>query len=104
MPAAVRYQTELAQNVTALKAAGVKADATLLNKVSALIASLNEASDKLAEIRSHHVSGLEAEAAHYCHDLLPQLLAIRKEVDALEAICPDESWPVPTYEEMLFIR
>ena len=77
---------------------------TWLNKITALITSLNEASDKLAEIRGHHVGGLEAEATHYCHELLPQLLAIRKEVDALEAICPDESWPVPTYEEMLFIR
>jgi hypothetical protein len=104
VPAAIRYQTELAQNVAALKAAGVKADVTLLNKITALITSLGEQTEKLAEIRSHHVSGLEAEAAHYCRELLPQLLAIRKEVDALEAICPDESWPVPTYEEMLFIR
>jgi len=104
VPAAIRYQTELAENVAALKAAGVKADVGLLNKITALITSLSEESDKLAEIRAHHVSGLEAEASHYCHELLPQLLAIRKVVDALEAICPDESWPVPTYEEMLFIR
>jgi len=104
IPAAVRYQTELAQNVAALKAAGVKADVALLNKITGLITGLNEASEKLEEIRSHHVSGLEAEASHFCHEVLPQLLAIRKEVDALEALCPDESWPVPTYEEMLFIR
>jgi len=104
VPAAVRYQTELAENVAALKAAGVKPDTGLLDKISALITSLGDEADKLTELRTHHVSGLEAEASHYCHEVLPQLLAIRKVVDALEAICPDDSWPVPTYEEMLFIR
>ena len=34
LPAAVRYQTELAQNVAALKKAGVTADMTLLEAVS----------------------------------------------------------------------
>jgi glutamine synthetase len=104
VPTAIRYQTELATNVSALKAAGSKADDALLKKISGLIAELHAESDKLAEIRGHHVSGLEAEAGHMCHDILPQLLAIRKVVDALEAVCPDDSWPVPTYEEMLFIR
>lgn len=104
VPTAVRYQTELAQNVAALKSAGVKADDALLKKVSSLVADLSKESDKLAEIRSHHVTGLEAEAAHMCNEVIPQLVAIRTVVDALEAVCPDDTWPVPTYEEMLFIR
>jgi glutamine synthetase len=104
LPTALRYQTELAQNAAALKAAGKKAGTALLDKVSGLIEELQEAMDKLAEIRGHHASGLEAEAAHMCHEVLPQLGVIRAAVDALEAVCPDESWPMPTYEEMLFIK
>ncbi|MBI3885442.1 MAG: glutamine synthetase III [Opitutae bacterium] len=104
LPTAIRYQTELAQNAAAMKAAGAKADLSLLNRVSGLIAELNRESAKLGKIRDHHVSGLEAEAAQLCHDVLPQLGEIRKVVDALEAICPDDSWPMPTYEEMLFIK
>ncbi len=104
LPTAIRYQTELAQNAAALKAAGVKADFSLLNQVSGLIAELHRESAKLVKIRSHHVSGLEAEAAHLCDSVLPQLGEIRKVVDALEAICPDDNWPMPTYEEMLFIK
>ncbi len=104
VPTAIRYQTELANNVAALKAAGTKPDSTLLGKISDLIAELQAESGKLEKIRGHHVSGLEPEATHMCHEVLPQLLAVRKVVDALEAICPDDSWPVPTYEEMLFIR
>jgi glutamine synthetase len=104
VPTAIRYQTELANNVAALKAAGTKPDSALLGKVSELIAELQAESGKLEKIRGHHVHGLEAEGTHMCHEVLPQLLAIRKVVDALEAVCPDDSWPVPTYEEMLFIR
>ncbi len=104
VPTAVRYQTELAQNAAALQAAGVPADTTLLGKVSEQIAGLRAGLAKLGEIRGHHASGLEAEATHMCHEVLPQLVEIRKYVDALEAICPDESWPMPTYEEMLFIK
>jgi glutamine synthetase len=104
LPTAMRYQTELAQNAAALKAAGKKAGTALLDKATALIDELNAAMEKLAEIRGHHASGLEAEAAHMCHEVLPQLVEIRRIVDGLEAICPDESWPMPTYEEMLFIK
>ncbi len=104
LPTALRYQTELAQNAAALKAAGKKPGTNLLDKVCELIVGLQEAMDTLAEIRGHHASGLEAEAAHMCHEVLPQLGVIRAAVDALEAVCPDESWPMPTYEEMLFIK
>ncbi len=104
LPTAIRYQTELAQNAAALKIAGVKADRSLLTKVSGLIAELQAENAKLAKIRQHHANGLEAEAAHLCDTVLPQLGSVRKVVDALEAICPDDSWPMPTYEEMLFIK
>jgi glutamine synthetase len=104
LPAALRYQTELATNAAALKAAGVKADTALLGKVSVLVADLQTELDKLAVLRTHHADGLLAEAAHYCHEVLPQLGAIRKIVDALEAVVADDTWPVPTYEEILFIK
>ena len=104
LPVALRYQTELATNVAALKAAGAKTDTALLDKVSELIAELQVELDKLAELRSHHSNGLLAEAAHYCQEVLPQLGEIRKMVDHLEAVVADDSWPVPTYEEILFIK
>lgn len=104
IPTAVRYQTELAQNVAALRAAGLKADTGLLDKVTGLVDSLQAETGKLAEIRADHVNGLQAEARHMCEEVLPQLVAVRRAVDALEAICPDDSWPMPTYEEMLFIK
>jgi glutamine synthetase len=29
---------------------------------------------------------------------------VRRTVDALEGLIPDDQWPLPTYQEMLFIR
>jgi glutamine synthetase len=104
LPTAIRYQTELANNVAALKAAGATADTRLLEKVSALIADLQAGLDGLTEMRSKHAESLAAEAEHYRSEVLPQLVAVRKIVDTLETVCPDDSWPVPTYEEMLFIK
>lgn len=104
LPTAIRYQTELAQNVAALKAAGSKADVTLLEKIGGYIAALNEAMHELEILRSHHAKSLADEAGHLCHEVLPHLGQIRKIVDSLESVCPDEAWPMPTYEEMLFIK
>jgi glutamine synthetase len=32
------------------------------------------------------------------------MLETRKVADKLEAIIPDDIWPLPTYREMLFIK
>jgi glutamine synthetase len=103
LPAALRYQTELAQNAVALKSAGISGESPILEKVTSLIHGLTSALSKLEEGRSHHASGLVAEAEHYCRVVLPQMLEVRKAVDALEADIADDLWPMPTYEEMLFI-
>jgi glutamine synthetase len=36
--------------------------------------------------------------------VIPAMLTIRKVVDQLELIIADDLWPLPTYQEMLFIR
>ena len=41
----------------------------------------------------------------YCADtLLPLMEALRGAVDGLEELVDDNLWPLPTYEEMLFMR
>ncbi|HET7625563.1 MAG TPA: glutamine synthetase III [Verrucomicrobiae bacterium] len=102
-PAAIRYQTELAENVAAIKAAGGIPDAFIFQKVSGEIAAFCKACKALEDIRSKHVSGLAAEAKHYCDEVLPAMLEVRKHADALEASIADDLWPLPTYEEMLFV-
>jgi glutamine synthetase len=104
LPAAVRYQTELAANVAALKAAGVEADTSSLEAVSAPIADLRAAlttlKDALAADAGHDAL---AEGQHARDSLLPAMSAVRTAADALEEIVADDLWPLPTYQEMLFM-
>jgi glutamine synthetase len=37
-------------------------------------------------------------------EILPRMVEIRESVDALEGFVADDLWPLPTYQEMLFIR
>jgi len=104
LPAAVRYQTELAQNVATLKAAGVDADTTILEAVSAPIAELTAALGTLKAALSEHAgeSALD-EATHAQNALLPAMDAVRAAADKLETVVADDLWPLPTYQEMLYI-
>ncbi len=104
LPAAVRYQTELAQNVAALKAAGVAADTTLLQEVSAPIAELTAALATLkSALSGHSAESALDEATHAQKALLPAMEAVRAAADELEAVVADDLWPLPTYQEMLYI-
>ena len=103
LPAALRYQTELAGNVTALKAAGIEADTTLLYAVSNPIGDLTEALSVLKGALSTHVEGSFDEALHARDALLPAMAAVRAAADTLESVVADDLWPLPTYQEMLFI-
>jgi glutamine synthetase len=104
-PAALRYQRDLAESAVALKAAGLPADTTLLQQVSKLSAELLSGVDALeTALQRHAEGGLLGEAKAFCHDVLPAMLALRESVDALEGLVDDTLWPLPTYQEMLFIK
>jgi glutamine synthetase len=104
-PAAMRYQTELASNAAALKAAGVAGDTMLLTKISGLITDLGAAIGGLEKAAAHHGAASLFEEAKYFRDaILPAQLKVREVVDTLEGIVADDIWPLPTYQEMLFIK
>ncbi|QEN13544.1 glutamine synthetase III [Mycolicibacterium sp. ELW1] len=103
LPAAVRYQTELAQNVAALKAAGVGADTALLETVSTPISELTAALAALKEALGAHGGDTAKEEAEHAASLLPLMDAVRAAADTLESVVADDLWPLPTYQEMLYI-
>jgi len=37
-------------------------------------------------------------------EILPAMLAVRAAADGLEDLVADDMWPLPTYQEMLFIK
>ena len=104
LPSALRYQTELAVNAASLQAIGYEFDPTSLDEVSAGIGQLQVALAALRAELAHDEdgSGLD-EATHAGKVLVPATMAVRSAVDRLEDCVADNLWPLPTYQEMLFI-
>ncbi|HTU61207.1 MAG TPA: hypothetical protein VMF89_22285, partial [Polyangiales bacterium] len=105
LPAAVRYQTELATSVGAAKSAGLSPDTKTATKLVGLVGELEKAVETLEGINGDvpHGDTLK-EAQYYCDKVLPAMLKVREAADALEGIVADDLWPLPTYQEMLFMR
>src|SRR6187402_1835882 len=105
LPSVMRFQTELANNAIALKGAGVNADTSLLTKISGLIGDLSSAIANLEKAAAHHgASSLLEEAKYFRDSILPAQLKVREVADTLEHLVPQDLWPLPTYQEMLFIK
>lgn len=109
-PAASRYLSELAATAANCKAAGIAFDGALLNKLSGLITSLGQTVEKLEALVNEgghggHGVANPQEASIRCATVIkPAMEAVRSVVDELEGIVADDHWPLPTYQEMLFIK
>ena len=103
LPAALRYQTELATNVSSLTALGIEADTSTLTEVSASIAELRAGIAGLRTALAHGGGTIEEEATHAGTELLPAMDVVRTAADTLETLVADDLWPLATYQEMLFI-
>jgi glutamine synthetase len=105
LPSAFRYQGELAQICVNLKTLGREPHSATLDEVTRLVGNLEKKLMHLESISTNHsAKSLLAEARHYCDEVLPAMLAVREESDRLESIIADDLWPLPTYQEMLFIK
>jgi glutamine synthetase len=104
LPAALRYQTELATNIGSLKAIGVDADTVTLEEVSTSITALREGIAELRAALAHDGAATPVDHAKHAQEaLLPAMASVRKASDELETLVADDLWPLATYQEMLFI-
>jgi glutamine synthetase len=107
LPAALRYQAEVAGAVNATKAAGVDAGAQVdhLKELTATLSKLQAATGALDHALHHKHSGEPYADAKTVRDtVLPKMVELRTLGDALETMVADDLWPLPTYREMLFIK
>jgi glutamine synthetase len=107
LPAALRYQAEVAQTVATTKAAGVDAhtQSDLLLGLTKLISDFQEKIGKLEHVFQHHAEGDAYAHAKYAHEhILPAMNEVRTVADRLELMISDDLWPLPKYQEMLFIK
>lgn len=105
LPAALAYQGQLATLATQLKGLGKPANTDLLDKLIALTDALQTGITTLGDALSHETEGESMDhALHYRDAVLPAMVAVRESADALEGLVSDELWPLPTYQEMLFVK
>src|SRR5262249_53062636 len=108
LPAALRYQEQVAQSIAALAGAGVQGPSRqkeLLNTLTNTIDSFQAATDKLDRALNHHAEGDMLAHAKYARDhIVVGMAEVRKLGDTLEMLVADDLWPLPTYREMLFMK
>lgn len=103
LPAAIRHQTEIATNLAALKAVGVEIDTTPLTEISVPLGELRSALGALKTALAEWTGDAEAEARYAADVLIPAMNAVREAADLIEGFVADDLWPLPTYQEMMYI-
>jgi glutamine synthetase len=106
LPAALQYQKNVAESVTAVREAGgsTKEAKKVLDRIAGLVVDLRAQTDKLAKALDHHGPSAEKHAKFMRDTVVPAMAALRETGDLIERVVPHELWPLPTYREMLFIK
>ncbi|MGE3840103.1 MAG: glutamine synthetase III [Vicinamibacterales bacterium] len=107
LPVALTYQSQIAHDVVALKAAGAStfAASKLLDTLSGLVDEFKARTDDLTAALNHTSEGTpEHHAKHYRDSVFTRMSALRESGDKIEVLMPSDSWPLPTYREMLFMK
>ncbi len=111
LPAAIRYQNVLINNIKGLKDLGLKSEAynaqlNILNEISEHINKVQVLSEKMTEARkaANTLGSSRDKAIAYCEQVKPFFEEIRYSVDKLELLVDDSEWELPKYRELLFLR
>ena len=111
LPAAIRYQNVLINNIKGLKDLGIdkksyEAQLSVLTEISEHINKVQLVADKMTEARkaANVISGSREKAVAYCETVKPFFDEIRYSVDKLELLVDDSEWELPKYRELLFLR
>lgn len=108
IPAVVKYTTQLASSLAAVKAACPEADSSvqteLLIETSALLSDMKVALSALTEATEKaSAAGCGKSQAHACHaEVVPAMAALRTPADRLEMVVDKELWPFPSYGDLIF--
>ena len=107
IPAVIKYTTQLAGSLGAVKNACPEADVSvqteLLVETSALLSDMKVALASLEEALENCSRLESAEQAHAYHEkVVPAMDALRAPADRLEMIVDKDLWPFPSYGDLIF--
>jgi glutamine synthetase len=104
-PAALRYLSDLANTTLSLKEIGLDLEIENIEKVASLAKSMMEKVSKLTlALGNHDFASVEEHMQYLVNVIRPLMDEVRGFADALEGEVADDLWPLPTYQEMLFIK
>jgi glutamine synthetase len=104
-PAAVRYLSELSSAIANAAAIGIEIDKESAQTVSNLIKLLMDGVSKLsAAIAKQDFASIEEHMQYSAQTIRPLMDKVREYADTLEGEVADNFWPLPTYQEMLFVK
>lgn len=107
LPAAVRYLNTLTGALNGMSELGTTMDG-LAGETKKLADSVDELIKKLAKLdkRNAELGGedVRSKALHVRDNVIPAMDAVRVVCDRLERMIPADLWPLPTYQEMLFVK
>lgn len=111
LPAALRYQTQLATNAGALSAIKLPTETfntqlEMVREISTHITAIRSKVNQMTEARkkANKLDNMREKAITYCDKVRPFFDEIRDHVDKLEMIVDDELWPMAKYRELVTIR
>ncbi|MFM7786773.1 MAG: glutamine synthetase III, partial [Microcystis panniformis] len=104
-PAAVRYLSELSSAISNAAAIGIEINKESAQTVSNLIKLLMDGVSKLsAAMAKHDFDSIEEHMQYSAQTIRPLMDKVREYADTLEGEVADNFWPLPTYQEMLFVK
>jgi glutamine synthetase len=114
IPTAIKYQSSLVENVRGLKeilsgpefkkAANIQLE--MITSISEHINVIKTKVDQMTEARkkANSITDVKKQSVDYCEKVKAYFEDIRYNVDKLELLVDDESWPLPKYRELLFTK
>jgi glutamine synthetase len=104
-PAAIEYLSKLSSTMASLTDLGVSLDKESAQTVASLTNSMMAAVTKLSAALEKHDFDSTTAKMTYCATTLRSLMdSVRGYGDALEGEIADGFWPLPSYQEMLFVK
>ncbi|MBQ8169702.1 MAG: glutamine synthetase III [Bacteroidales bacterium] len=111
IPAAVRYQNILIENIKGIKdifgdeyATFCSSEIETLKKISLYINNVSSDVESLVEARkkANRIEDIGERAKVYSYEVKSMMDKVRLNADNLEMLIDDEMWPLPKYRELLF--
>lgn len=104
-PAAMSYLSQLGLTTSTMIGLDIALDTSLASSIAVETNAMMTAVTKLKQAVATHDFADEEAHMHFCADVIRGLMdQTRVHADTLETLIADELWPLPKYQEMLFIK